>query len=84
MKHESFPKPSFGKPTCLSFISWINRMKKILRKIVFTCAVLVMGSAISIFATTIFAMKICYSNDYLLDIVGVTPKATNQTSVIQQ
>ena len=59
-------------------------MKKILRKIVFICAVLVMGSAIFIFATTIFAIKICYSNDYLLDIIGVTPKATYQTSVIQR
>ena len=84
MKREAFSKPSFQKTTFLSFISWVNRMKKILRKIVFICAVLVMGSAISIFATTIFAMKICYSNDYFLDIVGVTPNTTYQTSVIQQ
>ncbi len=84
MKHESFPKPFLEKTACLSFMSWINRMKKILRKIVFICTVLVMGSAIFIFATTIFAIKICYSNDYLLDIVGVTPKVTYQISVIQQ
>ena len=59
-------------------------MKKIFRKIVFVCAVLVMGSVIFITATTIFAMKICYSNDYLLDIIGLTPKASYQTAANQR
>ena len=59
-------------------------MKKISRKIVVECAVLAMGSVIFVTATTIFAMKICYSNDYLLDIIGLTPKASYQTSAIHR
>ena len=59
-------------------------MKRVLRKIVFICSVLVMGTAIFIFATTIFAMKTFYTNDYLLDIIGLTPKASYQTSAIHR
>jgi hypothetical protein len=59
-------------------------MKKIFRKIVFVCAVLAMGSVIFITAATIFAMKICYSNDYLYDIIGLTPKASYQTAANQR
>lgn len=59
-------------------------MKKILRKIVFMCSVVVMGSIIFVTATSIFVMKTFYSNDYLLDIIGLTPKASYQTSYIHR
>jgi hypothetical protein len=59
-------------------------MKKILRKIVFVCAVLFMGSVIFVTATSIFVMKTFYSNDYLLDILGLMPKASYQTTVNQR
>ena len=59
-------------------------MKKILRKIVFMCSVVVMGSIIFVTATSIFVMKTFYSNDYLLDIIGLMPKASYQTTVNQR
>ena len=59
-------------------------MKKILRKIIFMCSVLVVGSVIFITATSIFVMKTFYTNDYLLGIIGLNPKASYQTSTIQR
>lgn len=59
-------------------------MKKILRKIVFMCSVVVMGSIIFVTATSIFVMKTFYSNDYLLDIIGLMPEASYQTAVSQR
>ena len=59
-------------------------MKKIFRKIFFVCAVLAMGSVIFVTATTIFAMKIFYSNDYVVDIIGLMPKASYQTAANQR
>jgi hypothetical protein len=43
-----------------------------------------MGSVIFVATTTIFAMKIFYSNDYLLDIIGLMPEASYQTAVSQR
>jgi hypothetical protein len=59
-------------------------MKKVFRKIAFMCAVLAMGSAILILAATITIMKICYSDDYLLELVGVNPKVTYQSFDIER
>ena len=57
-------------------------MKKILRKIALMCSVLLIASVIFIFAATITALKICYSNDYLLEMVGVVPEKTYQSTVV--
>lgn len=59
-------------------------MKRILRKIAFMCAVLVMASVMFIFAATLAAMRICYSNEYLLELIGVNPEPTHQEFVIKR